>query len=163
PLVPVTPPPAELAPPPPPAWMPSISEWDGWQRAEQVRSTPPRKPHGRQPAPADSRAGAIVKPPGGSVMVRYPYKPGVIYEVHRSPTSPVYMILPAGERLAAPPAVNPDAWVVGLAQMGKEATRQEAVVVRPVQATQPDAITGLLFQSGLMLFCKLRAFDQATM
>ena len=95
-------------------------------------------------------------------MVRYAYTPGSIYEVQTTPQSPTYLLLPPGERLAAPPAVNPEAWAVGLVQMGQETARQEAVVIRPLQTGQ-ETITGLLFQSGLMIFCKLRALPSTSM
>jgi type IV secretory pathway VirB9-like protein len=95
-------------------------------------------------------------------MVRYAYHPEMVYDIRTAPASPTYLVLPAGERLAAPPAVNPDAWAVGVVQMGKEASRQEAVVIRPLQAGQ-DATTALLFQSGLMLFCTLRSVEKAGM
>jgi type IV secretion system protein VirB9 len=95
-------------------------------------------------------------------MVRYAYTPGSIYEVQTTPQSPTYLLLPLGERLAAPPAVNPDAWAVGLVQMGHDAARQETVVLRPLQAGQ-ETTTALLFQSGLMIFCKLRALPTTRM
>ena len=88
--------------------------------------------------------------------MRYAYQPEMVYDIRTTPASPTYLVLPAGERLAAPPAVNSDAWAVGVIQMGKDSTRQEAVVIRPLHAGQ-DATTALLFQSGLMLFCKLRS------
>jgi type IV secretion system protein VirB9 len=64
--------------------------------------------------------------------------------------------------LAAAPTLNPDAWDVGVAEMGSDSTRQEAVIVRPV-APGLAATTPLLTQSGRVFFCRLRSFQTTSM
>jgi type IV secretion system protein VirB9 len=88
-------------------------------------------------------------------MRHYAYTPGTVYTVPTSPSAPTYLVLPPGEQLAAPPTLDPDAWAVGVVQMGQEeATRQETVVLRPLQPGL-RALTALLLQSGRIVFCKL--------
>jgi type IV secretion system protein TrbG len=177
PLVAVTPPPPDLMPvvrPPPPEPPPGLRmaplDWDLWRPAAvpcKGRKCP--KASGLSPV-EQATVGALVKPTRGntaggtSAIVTYPVRPGSanIYQVETAVASPTYLLLPAGERLAAPPAVNPDAWAVGLVQMGKDTTRQETVVIRPLLAPQ-EATTALLFQSGLILFCKLIATEKTGM
>lgn len=116
------------------------------------------------PQPPPSRPQPVVRPrreratrPG--VLRHYVYTPGTLYAIPTSPASPTYLVLPPGERLAAPPAVNPEAWAVGMVQMGTDAARRETVVLRPLHPG-PRPITALLFQSGLMIFCQLVARAQ---
>jgi type IV secretion system protein VirB9 len=99
---------------------------------------------------------------GHSAMQRYPYRPGALYEIYSSPQHPTTIILPPGERLAVNPTLNPDAWVVAVVEMGTDAQRQEAVIVRPV-APQLEATTPLLTQSGQTFFCRLRSFVNTSM
>jgi type IV secretion system protein VirB9 len=96
-------------------------------------------------------------------MIRYAYRQGAIYEIQAAPLAPTYLLLPPGQRLAAAPAINPDLFAVGVVQMGKDADRQETVVIRPLQAGQEPTITGLLLQSGLMIFCKLVTLERGGM
>jgi type IV secretion system protein VirB9 len=99
---------------------------------------------------------------GDSSLQRYPYRPGTLYEIYSSPNHPTTILLPPGERLAAAPTLNPDAWDVGVAEMGSDSTRQEAVIVRPV-APGLEATTPLLTQSGRVFFCRLRSFQTTSM
>jgi type IV secretion system protein VirB9 len=99
---------------------------------------------------------------GHSSLQRYPYRPGTLYEIYSSPNHPTTILLPPGERLAAAPTLNPDAWAVGGAEMGSDSTRQEAVIVRPV-APGLEATTPLLTQSGRVFFCRLRSFQTTSM
>jgi type IV secretion system protein VirB9 len=99
---------------------------------------------------------------GQSSLQRYPYMPGKLYEIYSSPNHPTTILLPPGERLAAAPTLNPDAWDVGVAEMGSDSTRQEAVIVRPV-APGLEATTPLLTQSGRVFFCRLRSFQHTSM
>jgi type IV secretion system protein VirB9 len=99
---------------------------------------------------------------GHSSLQRYPYRPGTLYEIYSSPNHPTTILLPPGERLAAAPTLNPDAWNVGVAEMGSDGTRQEAVIVRPV-APGLEATTPLLTQSGRVFFCRLRSFQHTSM
>jgi type IV secretion system protein VirB9 len=99
---------------------------------------------------------------GHSSMQRYPYRPGTLYAIYSSPNHPTTILLPPGERLAAAPTLNPDAWDVGVAEMGSDSTRQEAVIVRPV-APGLEATTPLLTQSGRVFFCRLRSFQTTSM
>jgi type IV secretion system protein VirB9 len=99
---------------------------------------------------------------GHSSLQRYPYRPGTLYAIYSSPNHPTTILLPPGERLAAAPTLNPDAWDVGVAEMGSDSTRQEAVIVRPV-APGLEATTPLLTQSGRVFFCRLRSFQTTSM
>jgi len=100
-------------------------------------------------------------------MVHYPYIAGTIYPIRLAPDSPTHLVLPPGERLAAAPAMNtddktPNAWVLGIAQQGKDGTRQEVIALRPLQAGYRTT-TALLFQSGLTIFCHLLATEGPAM
>jgi type IV secretion system protein VirB9 len=99
---------------------------------------------------------------GHSSLQRYPYRPGTLYEIYSSPNHPTTILLPPGERLAAAPTLNPNAWDVGVAEMGSDSARQEAVIVRPV-APGLKATTPLLTQSGRVFFCRLRSFHNTSM
>jgi type IV secretion system protein VirB9 len=178
PLVAVTPPPPELRPlvqaSIPPGFVPSQSEWDLWRPQAKTQRACAGKGKARRCTQVaagtveEANSQATVRPTrrttegGQSAQVRYSYREGKIYEIQTAPHSPTYLLLPPGERLAAPPAVNPDAWATGLVQMGRDQARQEAVVLRPVQAPQ-ESTTALLFQSGLMLFCRLIATEKIAM
>jgi hypothetical protein len=96
-------------------------------------------------------------------MVRYPYSLGQkLYEVHLSVSSPTYLLLPPGERLASTVKVDPERWDITHVQMGEDDTRQETVVLRALAAPQ-QATTAPLFQSGLIIFLKLIGTEDAGM
>lgn len=141
--------------------VPSSPEW-------KIQEVPTEKPLRPDVVIDTANKEARIKPTrkgyaeGLSVTQRYPYRPGGLYEVYTSPDNPTTIILPPGERLAAAPALNPDAWDVGVAEMGTDGQRQEVVVVRAVAAGQ-EATTQLLSQSGHTFFLWLRSFQKTSM
>jgi type IV secretion system protein TrbG len=160
------PPPAQVPVSPDPVITPSPDEM-----RLLIPLTRPRKP-ARPVAPAavitSANTRSRVAPThtgyadGLSSIQRYPYLPGKLYDIYSSPNHPTTILLPPGERLAAPPTLNPEAWDVGVAEMGEGAMRQEALIVRPLAAGQ-EATTPLLTQSGRAFFCRLRSFEQTSM
>jgi type IV secretion system protein VirB9 len=99
---------------------------------------------------------------GQSAMLRYPYVPGKLYVIHSAPQHPTTILLPPGDRLAAPPTLNPEQWVVAVAELADGGQRTEAVIVRPVQAGL-TATTPLLTQSGRVFFCRVQSFETTSM
>jgi hypothetical protein len=138
--------PLASVPPPDMSPVPSGAEWQAFQAAPL-----PKLPAGKRRNESGTHRETVTYT---GAMRHYTYTPGTVYAVPTSPSSPTYLVLPPGERLAAPPTLDPEAWTVGVVQMGQEATRQEAVVLRPLQPG-PSAFTALFLQSGMMLFCKL--------
>jgi len=99
---------------------------------------------------------------GASAVQRYLYQPGKVYLIISSPSHPTTILLPLGERLAAAPIIDGEAWDVGAAEMGSEATRSEAVILRPVKAGLESTMP-LLTQGGRAYFCRLRSQEATGM
>jgi type IV secretion system protein TrbG len=180
-FIPNTPPPPELRaialPPTPPPGIPTEQEWNLWKPQPQRICTGKGKRQRCRVESAETgvtnqttvRATGANTGNGQSAQVRFRYQEGKIYEVMTSQAYPTYLFLPPGERLAAPIALNTDektprAWAYGLAEQRKgEPDRQEVVAIRPLsdpadgQFRPFDTITGLLFRSGVTIFCKLIA------
>lgn len=146
-----------------PRLQPSLDELQAF-----VVPRPPGKVERPEKVIDDANAGARVSPTrqgyadGKSAVQRYPYLPGRIYDIYLAPNAPTTIFLPVGERLAATPTLNPDAWDVGVAEMGEGPTHQEAIILRPVAAGQ-DGTTPLLTRSGKVFFCRLRSFETTAM
>ena len=90
----------------------------------------------RDPITTAERGSLLTPTHGGyaqstSALLRYPYRMGAVYLVTVGVTHPVTLLLPPGLKLASPPALDPEAWDVGFAEVGKEDERQEAVIIRP--------------------------------
>ena len=119
-----------------------------------IRTTPLQRPQ-RQEKPekviADANAASLLSPTrqqyGRGGQVRYPYQEGSAYLVISSPDHPTVMTLPPGERLAVVPAMHPERWDLGYAEMGTDLARQEAIFIRPTAAGQ-EATTALVTKSG---------------
>ena len=152
-LVPVlsAPPPLQAVPPTPPP------------RSKPVRLEPPDR------IIRDANKDALVTPSrqgyfGARAEQRYIYQPGKVYLVISSPNHPTTLILPPGERLAAPPVLNTctdqDAdtacWTVGTAEIGSETTRSEVVILRPGKAGLESTMP-LLTQGGRAYYVRLRS------
>lgn len=158
PLVPITPPPPELvAPQQAPVDTSVVPPTKDWESLQEIQAPKHATRSGRKRIAAARPAPSTIDlqaRPIGTAMLSYPWRMGHIYTVMTAPQSPTYLLLPPGERLAASPAVNGDLWVIGMVQMGKGDLRQEAVIVRPVQAGQ-ETTTALMLQSGVMIFIRL--------
>src|ERR1043165_2131537 len=152
-LVPVlsAPPLLQAAPPTPPP------------RSKPVRLEPPDR------IIREANKDALVTPSrqgyfGARAEQRYIYQPGKVYLVISSPNHPTTLILPPGERLAAPPVLNTctdqDAdnacWTVGTAEIGSETTRSEVVILRPGKAGLESTMP-LLTQGGRAYYVRLRS------
>lgn len=170
------PPPVQVETPPeptsiaegiPPSMMPVVQP-----TAEELRAFKP-KPASKTPDKPEAVIGAANK---GSTVVpstsgyadskssiqHYGYLPGRIYEVYTSPNNPTAIILPKGDRLAAAPAINPEAFDVGVIEIGEGEQRQEAVIVRPLAAGQ-EATTHIFTQAGRAFFLRLKSFEKTSM
>jgi hypothetical protein len=180
-LIPNTPPPPELRPivqePPRPPGIPTEQEWNLWKPQPQRICTGKGKRQRCRLESAETvsttqatvRATGAQAGNGQSVLVHFQYQEGKVYEILTSQAYPTYLFLPPGERLAAPIALNtdektPHAWAYGLAeQRHGQPDRQEVVAIRPLsdptdgQFRPFETITGLLFRSGVTIFCKLVA------
>jgi type IV secretory pathway VirB9-like protein len=146
PLIPVTPPPPELA------WQPPVDPvkrlgLDGFVSAPRPSTslTAPPKKRQRPLLPLDAGTGPVR---------RLTVTPRQIVRVPVHATQPTYLLLPEGERLAAPLALNEQEWLYSLVEMGQGDSRRETVVVQPLQ---PGLVlkTGVLFRSGLFFFLSL--------
>jgi type IV secretion system protein VirB9 len=155
-------------------------EWDLWRPQVKMRERCSGTGKARRCTPTTeavveaANAGAAVKPlrattqRSQSGMVRYPYQEGKIYEVYMAPHSATFLQLPPGERLATSVALNtdektPNAWAIGMAEQRRgQPDRQEILALRPLSAPQ-ETTTALIFQSGLMIFCKLIATEKTAM
>jgi type IV secretory pathway VirB9-like protein len=136
-----------------------------------------------------TNAKVLVKPTvqfmagANSAQVRYPISPNPqynqIYEVHTAVSTPTWLVLPEGERLAAPLALpgvvaagaqasagedgaEHGRWVIGYPRTQQGEESQEVVVIRPLVAPQTQ-LTGMLFKSGRLLFLKLIAQEDGAM
>jgi hypothetical protein len=129
----------------------------------------PRRRHGTR-LPGDPittvERGSLLTPTHGgyaqstSALLRYPYRMGAVYLVTVGVTHPVTLLLPPGLKLASPPALDPEAWDAGFAEVGKEDERQEAVIIRPASAGL-EATTPLLTKSGHMFLIRLKSQETA--
>ncbi len=99
---------------------------------------------------------------GNTAIFQYPYIEGKTYDIYTAPTHPTTILLPRGERLASSPAMNPEQWDLGTAEIGDGEYRQEAIIIRPV-ASNLAATTPLLLQSGRILFCHLTSYKDTAM
>jgi type IV secretory pathway VirB9-like protein len=187
PLIPNTPPPPELQaqaskPLPVPALVPLQQEWEVFRPVRTTTCTGKgkRKRCTQEPASVVEKAAqqATVRPKaqntagGNSVLLTYPYEVGKLYEVHTTPTVGTSIVLPPGEVLATKPVLKSppkeyekeeelkDTWVVGYAAMTPGGQHQGVIVIRPGTAPQ-EAMTTLLFQSGLIIPLKLIAYPTA--
>lgn len=136
----------------------------------------PKKPTSRATAPPEkvireaNRQSLVPPSTAGyrdnrSVYQRYPYVAGQMYEVYSAPNHPTTLVFPPGEYLAQTPDIdteNESAWVVSLAEMGEGLTYQQVVKIRPLRAGL-EYTTSFVFQSGLILPCRLRSFATTSM
>jgi type IV secretion system protein VirB9 len=100
---------------------------------------------------------------GHSVVQRYPYIPGQLYEVYSAPKRPTTIIFPPGEYLAIGPDIDDqNSWDVAEGEMGEGVTYQQFVKIRPLVAGL-DHTTTFMMQSGLILPVRLRSFPQTSM
>src|SRR5262249_46604096 len=100
---------------------------------------------------------------GRSVVQRYPYVPGQMYEIYSAPKHPTTIVFPPGEYLAIGPDIDTEnAWDVAEGEMGEGATYQQFVKIRPLTAGL-EHTTSFMMQSGLILPCRLRSFPQTSM
>jgi type IV secretion system protein VirB9 len=99
---------------------------------------------------------------GKNSIQRYPYMPGMIYDVYSSPHHPTSIILPPGERMAETPAMRTDAWDINWLEMGQDDERQEVVIIRPLQAGYEGSMT-IFTVSGMPFFLRLRSFEKTSM
>lgn len=142
----ITPTAAELAPPP-----------------KRARHEPPEK------VIKAANTQALVTPStagyrdGRSVVQRYPYVPGQMYEIYSAPKHPTTIVFPPGEYLAIGPDIDTEnAWDVAEGEMGEGPTYQQFVKIRPL-TTGLDHTTSFMMQSGLIIPCRLRSFAQTSM
>jgi len=117
----------------------------------------------------EANAQALVTPTtagyrdGRSVVQRYPYVPGQMYEIYSAPKHPTTIVFPPGEYLAIGPDIDDqNAWDVAEGEMGEGPTYQQFVKIRPVVAGL-DHTTSFMMQSGLIIPCRLRSFPQTSM
>ena len=100
---------------------------------------------------------------GRSVVQRYPYVPGQMYEIYSAPKHPSTLVFPPGEYLAIGPDIDTEnAWDVAEGEMGEGPTYQQFVKIRPLTAGL-DHTTSFVMQSGLIIPCRLRSFAQTSM
>jgi type IV secretory pathway VirB9-like protein len=116
---------------------------------------------------AQANKAALVVPErqgyfGESAMQRYLYQPGKIYLVISSPNHPTTLFLPPGERLAAAPVVDPEAWEVSAAEMPGDGHRVEAIMIRPWKPSLESTLP-LLTQGGRAYFCRIRSQESLGM
>jgi len=167
-----TPPPPQVQPDPlvaapvtaEPLLVPTSEEWQALRAAPKPKGKLERPEKLIEEANTNSRLGPSRRGywDATSSMQRYPYIPGKVYEIYSAPSHPTTILLPPGERLAAPPIINGEEWEVGAAEMGTETTRQEAVVLRPLKAGLETTMP-LLTQAGRAFFCRLRSFETTSM
>jgi type IV secretion system protein TrbG len=143
--------------------------------SEELTAPKPAPKKGSAPAPSpekviqDANAQALVTPStmgyreGRTVTQRYPYVAGQLYEIYSSPNHPTTIVLPLQEYLAVAPAMDTaESWDMSLGEMGSDATYQQFVQLRPVRAGL-DFTTSFMFQSGLIISCRLRSFAKTSM
>ena len=121
--------------------------------------------------PTGRRQGRRSAPGSKSIEQRYTYEPFKVYPVVSAPNHPTAILLPPGEKLAAPPVVNActaqeqtetegdkGCWSIGETDMGPEGARQHVIIVRPSKAGMESTMP-LLTQSGRPYFMRLRSQD----
>lgn len=143
-LVPITPPPEDLA------WKPDVPSPAAWE--EYVLSPVPADAGAPRKKAAPPRDDAVVREVGA--VKHFAYKQGGVYTIPVGVDGPTWVILPPGERLAMPVYLPPEAYEKVLAQLGAGEERREAMMLRAL-TPQSAASTGFLFQSGKMLFARL--------
>jgi hypothetical protein len=149
PLVPVTPPPDELAwgPPAAQARITAVHLEGFVQLAAPVR----RKPGARtKPAPlapdfAEETSGTLRK---------FLWQDGRVYTVQTSPSEVTHLVLPDGESLAMPPAVDLERWPMASGLQKTDEHRYEIYGVRPVAPNQRTRI-GLFLKRGGRAYVEL--------
>jgi len=100
---------------------------------------------------------------GRSVVQRYPYVPGQLYEIYCAPKHPCTILLPPGEYLAIGPDIDTEnSWDVAEGELGEGPTYQQFLKLRPLVAGL-DHTTSFVMQSGLIIPCRLRSFAQTSM
>jgi type IV secretion system protein VirB9 len=133
----------------------------------KAKRSKPARPEAPEGVIREANAASRVQPSrqnyfGCSAIQRYVYQPGKIYDLVSSPNHPSLVMLPPGERLAAAPIANSEDWEIGAVEASEGATRQETVVVRPLNpgltATMP-----LICQSGRAYFVQLRSTESTSM
>jgi type IV secretion system protein VirB9 len=126
----------------------------------------PEKPEKPEKVVAEANSASLLAPTrkkyGRGGLVKYPYEEGRAYLILTSPDHPTVVTLPPGERLAVVPAMNPEKFDLGYAEMGTDLTRQEAVFIRPT-APGYDATTALVTKQGHIYYLKVRSVEQAAM
>jgi len=93
--------PLASVPPPDMSPVPSGAEWQAFQAAPL-----PKLPAGKRRNESGTHRETVTYT---GAMRHYTYTPGTVYAVPTSPSSPTYLVLPPGERLAAPPTLDPEA------------------------------------------------------
>jgi len=135
--------------------------------------TPPAKKSPRREKPEtvikEANTQALITPSaagyrdGRSVVQRYPYIPGQMYEVYSAPKHPTTIVFPPGEYLAIGLDIDDqNSWDVAEGEMGEGPTYQQFVKIRPWIAGL-DQTTTFMMQSGLVIPCRLRSFAQTSM
>lgn len=114
---------------------------DGFVRLPSSRSTATLLPKAVTTSPETTR-GPVLK---------FAWEDGRIYPITVSTDEPVFLSLPTGERLAAAPAMNPEQWVVGLADQQERGARRETVILRAITPGLSVRM-GLLLRSGGLAF-----------
>jgi len=165
-------------------WHPLLSvipvgeDWSLWEpvtAAKQVCTGTGKRRKCRtvkQDPTTQANQGALVKPDlshtqgGTSAQTRYPLDGSRerIYKIVTSKQEATYLLLPAGERLAAKLFLNPSQWEVAYGEQRSDA-RNETVVVKPAPESNPpfNARGMLVFQSGLTLHLFLEAREKPGM
>jgi Conjugal transfer protein len=175
PLIPVTPPPPELAYE---IRMPkgALADWEQWRPAARTQTVCQGKGKKRRctkivPTAVDqANVQAVVKPAaihtayGQSIQVRYPLEggPPQVFEITTSPREFSHLVLPPGERLAAPLRLDPAGWEILYSKRASEGARQEMINVRPTIAPQTGRDM-LLLESGNKLYLRFQAQDRPGM
>jgi type IV secretory pathway VirB9-like protein len=116
---------------------------------------------------AQANKAALIAPErkgyfGESAVQRYIYQPGKVYLVISSPQHPTTLFLPPGERLAAAPVIDPEAWEVSATEMAGEGHRVEAIMIRPFKPSLESTLP-LLTQGGRAYFCRIRSQESLGM
>lgn len=173
PLVPVTPPPPELAykparlEPRPASLVPTDSEWNLWTATPTRKTVCRGKGQARRCTPTASpevqhaQASALIRPThrhtgnGQSAMITYDYRPGAIYLVEVAPHAGTHLLLPDGHRLRLAPVLNKEMFVVGTDGTPEEETTNDILALRAKHAPQRAVNVPLIFRDGLILTVRL--------
>jgi len=102
---------------------------------------------------------------GRSVIQRYPYVSGQLYQIYSSPRHPTTIVFPPGEYLAIDPDIDTETesgWVVNTGEMGEGTTYQQFIKIRPLKAGIDDTTT-FVMQSGMLIACQLKSFAKTSM